>query len=1065
MSIQNLHFSNRIEVLFEEMAPFLFDKPLGKKIVVVPSLAMKQWIVEALVYHPDYGISFGFQPLLLQQSVAVLREITSDRAPYLNAKAIGWQLHIELVKILQSKKKDPLFDPVYRYCAKNPGRNAAELALKLADLFVQYGENAPEEMQKWAALPSGDWQQELWKRLFPAAELQPLQQPKIPTEVHLFGFSYLSELKQSYFERLASVLPVHYWALSPCRLFWEDLKTSKERARQIKAFKGKEEQVEELEAWLDSGNVLLSQDGRLGRHWMKKLEEMGVSAEEKYVVPKDALQYASYEEHILDGVYVDDSHWSLLSAVQSDLVLLRDPKEEKIDFRADESIKIQSAPSPLREVEALYDQLVQTLDRHKELTPRDVVVLVADFTLYEPLIRLVFDRKESHLKAHIIEGSRSKTELIQGLLSLIGLSESRFEREQVLQFFKEPLFLSKQGLTYEDWAEFSDWIANEKVVWGIDRSHREALFPSKAHENRGSWASAQESLIRQLAVGGEVSYSQAENFGKWLALFKDIVTDLTPMIENRSLPLTEWVDALKQLVEKYLDSDGRKEESAYLLNIFHSLSQQAKDEPHVQMEFAALRVHLLKEIEEGGFTYEERKLQAVRFCSLLPMRAHPSKVVALLGMSEGVMPKSSTFSSLDLFSHFAPKAFRPASADFDRYLFLETLLAARKQLLVFYTRSEEKRAPSLLVEELLRYLDAGYAIDGKTPSECLVQHHPEFNFDPLYFKEGSALRSASVENFKAAQSYMQPQKSAQESFSFNGPEPLSDDSVPTEVSLKDLRSLLSHPLRSYVIEGLCVKTVKYEVSESPLNDFEEDDYLTQDLLKNALKRGFDEALTQADEKGGLPLAPFKDAFIERLKDKYRLMKLQTQAAGLSDFFEVEFCHGQKTIEKVSDLLLKMPPAKVHYKGQEVLITGVLPLVTKKGIVSPFDPKPEDRIREMAERWMLHEIPEEYVARVVHLPAKNEEKRAELPNWELLLDHHLRAKRQAIPLHPKLALAILKKDAKALQKELKASVETSYMGTEDLHSKWAFRKQALPDAESLIKDWHEISQKLFKEEES
>lgn len=1067
MSIQNLYFSNRIESLFEEMTPFLFNKPFGKKIVIVPSLAMKQWIVEALVYHPDYGISFGFQPLLLQQAVGLLREATCDRAPYLNAKAISWQLHLELVKILQSKKKDPLFDPVYRYCAKNPGRNAAELAVKLAELFVQYGENAPEEMRNLAALPSEDWQQELWKRLFPVAELQPLQPPKIPTEVHLFGFSYLSELKQSYFERLATVLPVHYWALSPCRLFWEDLKTSKERARQIREFKGKEEQVEELEEWLNSGNALLSQNGRLGRNWMKKLEEMGISAEEKYVIPKRALQYPSYEEHILDGVYVDDSHWSLLSAVQADLALLRDPKEEKLDWEEDDSIKIQSATSPLREVEALYDQLVQTLDRDREITPRDVVVLVADFTLYEPLIRLVFDRKESVLKAHIIEGSRSKTALIQGFLALIGLSESRFEREKVLQFFKEPLFLSKHGLTFEDWAEFSEWIANEKVVWGIDRTHREALFPTKhhnAHEKRGSWAFAQENLFKQLSEGGTVSYRQAEAFGAWLALFNELVKDLTPMIENHSKTLLEWVETLKQLVDKYLDCEGRKEESAYLFNVFHSFNQQAKEAPDIKIEFAALMVHLVKEIEEGGFTYEERKLQAIRFCSLLPMRAHPSKVVALLGMSEGVMPKSGAFSSLDQFVRYAPKAFRPASADFDRYLFLETVLAARKHLFVFYARSEEKRAPSLLVEELLRYLDSGYTIKGKLPSESLVKHHPEFGFDPLYFKEDSELKSASLSNFKAAQAYLNPHKSNQERFSFAEPKPLNEENIPSEVSLKDLKSLLSHPLRAYIKEGLGVKAIKSEVSETPLQDFEEDDYLSQDLLKTALKVGVEEALQEAEERGSLPLVPFKSPFIERFKDKYRLMQLQMQAAGLKDFFEVEFCHGQKTVEKVSDKLLKMPPAKVRYKGQEVLITGVLPLVTSKGLVSPFDPKPEDRIREMAERWMLHEIPEEYVRRAIHIPAKNEEKRVESANWEQLLEHHLRAKLQATPLHPKLALAILKKDVKALQKELKASVETSYMGSEDLHSKWAFRKQSLPDPESLIKDWHEMSQNLFKEEE-
>lgn len=1071
MSIQNLYLSNRIEALFGAMTPFLFHSPFGKKIVIVPSLAMKQWVVDALVYHPDYGISFGFHPLLLQQAVGVLRELTQDKSPSLNAKSLAWRLHFEIAKIIQEQESDPLFDPLLRYCAKNPGKSIAELSLKLSDLFMQYGENAPEEMRQWSSLPSTDFQQELWKRVLPSDPLSSLQSPRVPVEVHLFGFSYLSEQKQRYFDRLSEKVSLHYWVLSPCRLFWEDLKTGKERARLMKEFQGNEAQREELEEWLDSGNTLLAQNGRLGRNWMKKLEELGIAAQEEYVISKEALQFPSYEDHLLDGVYVDDGKWTLLSAVQADLVLLREANSEKIAFEQDDSLSIESALSPLREVEALYEKIVQTLDQDKNLTPRDVIVLVADFEQYEPLIKHVFGNKESQLKAQIIEGSRSKTPLIQSFLLLLELSEGRFEKDKVLQFFKEPLFLSKQGFSLEDWSEFSDWISKEKVVWGIDPRHRASLFPMKGNslEKRGSWAQTEESLFKQLAEGGSVSYSQAENLGKWLALFSELVKDLAPLIENQALPLHSWVDIFKQLVDKYLDSEGKKEESAYLIHIFLSLSQHAKDAPRLPIEFKSLKVHLIKEIEESGFTYEERKLQAVRFCSLLPMRAHPSKVVALLGMSEGVMPKGSALSSLDQFSRFAPKAFRPASADFDRYLFLETLLAARKHLFIFYTRSEEKRAPSLLVEELLRYLDSSYSLEGKPPSESLVKHHPEFGFDPLYFKKGSPLHSSSRSNFEAAIAYVSPKKQTPEHFSFSKPLPseaFEKASLPSEIAIKDFNALLSHPLRFYIKEELGVKSIKTVNAETPLDDFEEEEYLSKDLLKEALKIGPERALEEAEERGALPSSPFKEAFIERFKDKFRLLNLQMHASGLSskDFFEVEFCHGQKVVEKISQGLLRAPPVKVSYKGQEVLITGTLSLVTQKGLVSPFDPKPEDRIRNLAERWMLHEIPEEYAERIIHYPTKNKKETIETPHWELLLEHHLRSQLQPIPLHPKWVAPILEKDEKALQKELDASVETSYLGSVDLHHKWAFRK-ALPKAEAVISEWHDVSKELFKGEES
>ena len=46
-------------------------------------------------------------------------------------------------------------------------------------------------------------------------------------------------------------------------------------------------------------------------------------------------------------------------------------------------------------------------------------------------------------------------------------------------------------------------------------------------------------------------------------------------------------------------------------------------------------------------TYREDHLQTVRFCSLMPLRSIPAKVIALLGMQEGAFPRSDHHSSLN----------------------------------------------------------------------------------------------------------------------------------------------------------------------------------------------------------------------------------------------------------------------------------------------------------------------------------------------------------------------------------------------------------------------------------
>ena len=55
--------------------------------------------------------------------------------------------------------------------------------------------------------------------------------------------------------------------------------------------------------------------------------------------------------------------------------------------------------------------------------------------------------------------------------------------------------------------------------------------------------------------------------------------------------------------------------------------------------FASVKTHLLSLLQHRGMTYREDHLQTVRFCSLMPLRSIPAKVIALLGMQEGDFPR------------------------------------------------------------------------------------------------------------------------------------------------------------------------------------------------------------------------------------------------------------------------------------------------------------------------------------------------------------------------------------------------------------------------------------------
>src|SRR5690606_32285219 len=95
--------------------------------------------------------------------------------------------------------------------------------------------------------------------------------------------------------------------------------------------------------------------------------------------------------------------------------------------------------------------------------------------------------------------------------------------------------------------------------------------------------------------------------------------------------------------------------------------------------------------------------EGVKFCSLMPMRGVPFRVVYMLGMNLDSYPRRLEQKSFDLMRNGHRPGDRASRLD-DRWLFLEALLSARDILHISYVgrdeRKNEKREVSVVVAEL-----------------------------------------------------------------------------------------------------------------------------------------------------------------------------------------------------------------------------------------------------------------------------------------------------------------------------------------------------------------------------
>jgi exodeoxyribonuclease V gamma subunit len=141
------------------------------------------------------------------------------------------------------------------------------------------------------------------------------------------------------------------------------------------------------------------------------------------------------------------------------------------------------------------------------------------------------------------------------------------------------------------------------------------------------------------------------------------------------------------------------------------------------------------------------------FCSMLPMRSIPFKVIALLGMNEGEFPKIDRNPTFDLLTHNFRKGDRSRRAD-DRYEFLEILLSARQQLIITYIGQSishnEAIPPSVVISELLEVLQENYQLSD------LITRQPLQPFSPRYFNGSPDLFSFSEADCETARALSAP---------------------------------------------------------------------------------------------------------------------------------------------------------------------------------------------------------------------------------------------------------------------------------------------------------------------
>ncbi|MFZ9310565.1 MAG: hypothetical protein ACO24O_03560 [Arenimonas sp.] len=436
----------------------------------------------------------------------------------------------------------------------------------------------------------------------------------------------------------------------------------------------------------------------------------------------------------------------------------------------DASLRVHACHTRQRELEVLRDALLDALA--SGIAPGEMMVMAPDIGAYLPLIPAVFGEAASareKLPYHLADVPVSRSHgLFTTLRQLLALPGQRITAPEVADLLAVPEVQRRVGLDADATEALRDWLRQSRVAWSLDARHRAGFDVPALSEHGFAWA------VDRMIAGYLMSDAPESDRDHALALPDG--SELLPVtgihgpgaqalgaldhvlqevqawcdLAGSEYTAAEWRETLTQRLEALLriDPADAEAESAWnaLLRFVRQLELEtgtAGENP--RLHFSVMREVLLERL--SGVAERQRFLMGgITFCGMVPQRAIPFRMLAVLGLNDGEFPRRRSDGGLDLMTRLRRVGDRDVRSD-DRYLFLETLMAARERLHLSYlgetVKDGKPRNPAAPLAELMAELDAAAGSDSDTRPWWI--QHPLQPFDARYF-DGSDARLFSFDD-------------------------------------------------------------------------------------------------------------------------------------------------------------------------------------------------------------------------------------------------------------------------------------------------------------------------------
>jgi len=838
-------------------------------LVVIPHPAMKEWILGELAKLSPNRVVFGIEFASWQKGVQVLAgPLPCPTSLQLHAAiwgALDGEPQAEWAPFLTSDSKK------------------VDFVEQLSHLFSDYSLHELPPEDHW----QGKFFRDLFKRYGWVPLFEAVQQAKgADRPVYLFGLDWMPPAVQGFFSRNPRL---QVFRFSPTAMFWEDLRSGGEQKGLLKRAGKKSGAL--LDLFQDS-HPLLNNWTMVGR---------------KGLAGYDAFETVEQYELEEEETRLGQLKLELLSMEQSKGVI-------------DSSIRVvRTGASTLRQVQVLRDEIYRL--RGEGVPFSEIRVYAPDMGPFAPLIEFVFSDSKQPIPFRIggIDLAR-KSSYGQALQRLFSAATGRWEAKGILALLETRPFYRKRGWQQDDLERFKEWIERAHIRWGMDRSHQDEcarVSVGVPAAGSGTWEEGIGRLIESWVyfdpnVDRAMAWSEAELFQDFCGVLDQLKKVFLSWKNEKTL--AEWTEEIQGLAQEYLEVDEASEEDRFaksaLLNELENLRKTGRTFPMEKFPFVFVKKQLsFSSFGEIGASL----LHGVRCMSLEAGAVLPCRALFLIGMDEESYPRSHSLSSLHLLKNAIPQP-----GEWDRYLFLESIFAAKEQITFLYGHlsKEDGKAvsPSLLVQELFQYL-------GSEESDTV----PTSSIDPACFQQEPR---PSLTDHRAALACVKGEPGSL----FSSLE-LKEKEIET-ISIQGLSRFFRHPLKQYVEKVLGIE-LKEEV-ESPWQEFEFSALSRYLAIQDGLQEPIEEVIERLEKEGAFPPGLFGEEAKRALSERAAGVQEKLKEWGIGPVQTIHCKEACTEERQVGPGHVERPPIQIVVGGKSLQLTGEIRLAATGGALHMGD---------------------------------------------------------------------------------------------------------------------------------